>query len=116
MEINAVNTQLSGSSYNTAEDSAGKTPDKIKTVDTVGSKVRNVDTKELESALNGAAKTLGDDTTSLKFEVHKATNTIMVKVIDDKTQQVIREIPSEKVLDMVASIWKLVGILMDKKA
>lgn len=116
MAIEGVSAQVGGCGFKGGRPAGKETVGKIKTPDTVGSKVPSADSKELENTLSQAAKTLGDDSTSLKFEVHKATDTIMVKVIDDKTQKVIREIPSEKFLDMVASIWKLVGILLDKKA
>ncbi len=50
-----------------------------------------------------------------EFSIHEATNEIMVKVIDDATDEIIREIPPEKILDMVAKMWELVGIMIDRK-
>jgi flagellar protein FlaG len=38
----------------------------------------------------------------------------MVKVIDDETKEVIKEIPPEKLLDLVATIWQIVGLFVDK--
>ena len=52
----------------------------------------------------------------LKFNVHEATGRIWVQVIDAETQEVIKEIPPERYLDLVARIWALVGILVDEKA
>lgn len=52
----------------------------------------------------------------LKFNVHEATGRIWVQVIDTQTQEVIKEIPPERYLDLVARIWELVGILVDEKA
>ncbi|MDD4707168.1 MAG: flagellar protein FlaG, partial [Firmicutes bacterium] len=40
---------------------------------------------------------------------------IMVKVINDETDEIIREIPPEKILDMVAKIWELAGLMVDRK-
>jgi flagellar protein FlaG len=87
----------------------------IKAIDTFGQHERNVDEDELHKTIDKILKTLEGDSTSLKFDIHKDTNTIMVKVIDNNTQKVIREIPPEKILDMIASIWKLVGIIIDEK-
>ncbi len=53
--------------------------------------------------------------TKLKFSIHDETKEIMVKVIDEKTDEIIREIPPEKILDMVGHMWELAGILVDKK-
>ncbi len=39
----------------------------------------------------------------------------MVKLIDKETDEVVKEIPPEKILDLVASIWDLVGILVDER-
>lgn len=50
-----------------------------------------------------------------EFSIHEKTKEIMVKVIDVNTDQVIREIPPEKILDMVAAIWEAVGIFVDEK-
>lgn len=50
-----------------------------------------------------------------EFSIHEATKQIMVKVIDANTDEVIRELPPEKVLDMVAAIWEVAGIIVDRK-
>lgn len=51
----------------------------------------------------------------LEFSIHDETHKIMVKVIDTTDDSVIREIPSEKALDMLAYVWKMTGILVDEK-
>lgn len=55
------------------------------------------------------------DTTHLKFEIHDKTNTIMIKIINDNTGEVIKEIPPEKLLDIAASMMELAGVLLDEK-
>lgn len=39
-----------------------------------------------------------------KFAVHEATNTVMVTIVDRKTGEVIREIPSRERLDLIAAL------------
>lgn len=53
--------------------------------------------------------------TNLRFSIHKKTKQIMVKIIDTNTNEVVREIPSEKVLDMVAAMMERAGLFMDKR-
>lgn len=53
--------------------------------------------------------------TNLRFSVHRQTKQIMVKIIDTNTKEVIKEIPSEKILDMVAAMMERAGLLMDKR-
>lgn len=50
-----------------------------------------------------------------EFSVHKKTNAIMVKVVDSETKEVIRELPPEKILDLVAKMEEMVGMLVDEK-
>lgn len=51
--------------------------------------------------------------THLSFSVHKGDGMVVVKMIDDQTNQVIREIPNEKFLDLVDSLQKLAGTHVD---
>lgn len=49
------------------------------------------------------------------FGFHDETNRVMIKIIDKETKEVIKEIPPEKTLDMIAKVWELAGILVDEK-
>lgn len=51
-----------------------------------------------------------------KFQVHEKTGTTMVKLVDNVSNEVIKEFPPEKILNVVAGIWELAGILVDEKA
>jgi len=50
----------------------------------------------------------------LNYRVHDATNMVMVKVIDTQTDEVLREIPPESKLDIVAKIMESAGLLFDE--
>lgn len=53
--------------------------------------------------------------TTAQFGVHEETNRITIKIVDKDTKKVIRELPPEKTLDMIAKAWELAGILVDEK-
>lgn len=53
--------------------------------------------------------------TRCEYSYHKETNRVSIKVIDDATDEVIREIPPEKSLDMLQKMWEMAGILVDEK-
>jgi len=53
--------------------------------------------------------------TFLEFSIHEKTGDILVKVINTETNEVIREIPPEKILDIVAALWDITGIAIDEK-
>lgn len=50
-----------------------------------------------------------------QYSVHEETHQIMIKVINKQTQEVVREIPPEKILDIVANLWKIAGLIIDEK-
>lgn len=51
----------------------------------------------------------------IKFTLHEKLNEYYVQVVDDQTNEVIREIPSKKVMDMVAKMHEMIGLLVDEK-
>lgn len=53
--------------------------------------------------------------TQLSFTYHEETNRISITVTDSDTDEVIREIPPEKALDMLAKAWEIAGLLVDEK-
>ena len=75
-----------------------------------------VDETKIIAAIEKANKSINMYNRKLEFSIHDATKEIMVKVIDTETDEIIKEIPSEKILDMVAKMWELAGIFMDEKA
>jgi len=50
----------------------------------------------------------------LSFQIHEDTEKIMVKVVDLNTDEVIKELPPEEMLDLQARIHEMVGILIDE--
>lgn len=72
--------------------------------------------EEFKEILKVATQVIFGNDSHFEFRLHEKTGTMMCKLIDTETNEVIREIPSEKILDMVAGIWELVGIIVDEKA
>lgn len=70
--------------------------------------------KALAKAVDTANKTLEAYSTELRFVIHRESGEIMVKVIDTRDNKVIREIPPETVLNFVAYVKKLLGIIIDR--
>ncbi|MGE7763758.1 flagellar protein FlaG [Peribacillus sp. NPDC096540] len=53
--------------------------------------------------------------TAIRFEYHEELNEYYVKVVDDVTDETIREIPPKKLLDFYAAMTEFVGIMVDEK-
>jgi flagellar protein FlaG len=71
--------------------------------------------EQLIKAIDRAVKAVQGPYTSLEFSVHETTKRISVKVMNRDTGEVIREIPPEKSLDLVAKLWEMAGILIDER-
>ena len=71
--------------------------------------------EELEKAIDQSNRLIFKEDNRFEFKIHERTGRIMVKLVDNKTDEIIKEIPPEKILDLVASIWDLVGILVDER-
>lgn len=53
---------------------------------------------------------------SLQFSIDKDTNGTVVKIVDTETNKVIRQIPSEEMLQMAKALDKFTGLLMKQTA
>ncbi|AFM01828.1 flagellar protein FlaG [Desulfitobacterium dehalogenans ATCC 51507] len=70
------------------------------------------DVNKLTERLNQFIVTIDAD---LQFELHQETQRLIVKFINKKDNQVIKEFPPHELLDTLAAIRDYVGLLLDKK-
>ena len=70
--------------------------------------------KELKKSLEELDNLLQGDGAHTEYSVNKDFGTIMIKIVDDKTKEVLFETPPEKILNLIASICRNNG-LFDKK-
>lgn len=66
-------------------------------------------------AIQKANKAISGGNRRFEFSIHEKTNEIVVKIFDSTTDELINEIPNEKILDMVAKICEMAGILVDER-
>ena len=74
---------------------------------------RNKDS--VDDAAKNLNKLMGLIDKEIKFAVHEDTKRIMVKVINSDSGAVLSEFPSEKMLDLYASLVEAIGIVVDEK-
>ena len=78
-----------------------------------------VDEKDTKEKLNQAMDSLNEfftiNNSELKFVFHEGLDTYYAQLVNSETHEVIREIPSKKVLDVFYEMQKLVGMIVDKK-
>ena len=71
--------------------------------------------KVVSEAVDRVNKAVDGSNRRFVYSVHEKTNEIMIKVIDERTKEVIREIPPKKILDMVANMLEMAGLLVDER-
>lgn len=74
--------------------------------------VTQQDTEAVKKIID-SMNTLSDSTAV--FAYHEDTHRIVIKIVDKETNEVIKEFPPEKMLDMIAKTWELLGLMVDER-
>jgi len=68
----------------------------------------------LQAAIDAANKQLVNANRMIQASIHEKTNRIAVKIIDTETEEIVREIPPERTLDIFAKVLEMAGLLYDE--
>lgn len=92
-------------------------PAKAKEEDPTNFENVNVNVKTKETSLKDVTdiSKIVNNNTVAEFSYNEPTKRIAIKIKDKSTNEVIKEIPSEKALEMLAKAWELAGIMVDEK-
>jgi flagellar protein FlaG len=71
--------------------------------------------KVIRDAIERANRALSGSDRKFEISIHEKTREIMIKVLDTKTNETIREIPPKKIVDLVVCLCEMAGILYDEK-
>ncbi len=114
-----VATQEQNNVYDTTTVKVAETEPKDEKEDSQDSAERNMSKEQPSTTdkIKKAVENLNKNLTHSEaiFGIHDATNRVTIKIVDKETKEVIKEIPPEKTLDMIAKAWELAGILVDEK-
>ena len=55
------------------------------------------------------------NSTECQYGVDEVTQRVTLKIVDKETKEVIKELPPEKTLKMIAKVWEIAGLLIDEK-
>jgi flagellar protein FlaG len=75
----------------------------------------SISEEQVVKAMERAIKAMEGPYTTFDISIHEKTKQLMVKVLNKETGEVIREVPKEKTLDMVAKMMEMAGILIDER-
>lgn len=71
--------------------------------------------QQLKNAISKANNTLKAHRTRCEFSYHEESRRVSIKVLDNDTEEVIREIPPEEAIEMLEKMWELAGFLVDER-
>ncbi|MCL1695815.1 flagellar protein FlaG [Lysinibacillus sp. BPa_S21] len=81
----------------------------------IGFETSEVPIDELKQAVNSVNEFLEVDHKRSKFVLHEGLDKYFIRLVDSETDEVIKEIPPEKILDAFYEMQKLVGMIVDEK-
>lgn len=98
---------IDSGSQTAAEENAAQVP--------VQEESQTIPKEKMEAVVEGLNKYLKQSNTALKFQYHEKLQEYYVTLIDEKTKEVVREIPPKKMLDFYAAMNEFLGLIVDKK-
>ena len=104
-----------GASQNKEVQKVAPTQPKMIKAERSSSEEQEMPAKQAKSMVDSMNKFLVSADSNLKFVFHEELNEYYVTIIDSQTDEVIREIPSKKLLDIHAAMREFVGLLVDRK-
>src|SRR5690625_1204753 len=78
----------------------GRKPPQYTTNDFTAPKDSVVTREQLQEAIDETNRTIFKDDNRFEFSMHERTNRVMVKLVNKETDEIIKEIPPEKILDL----------------
>ncbi|MCS4476469.1 flagellar protein FlaG [Clostridium botulinum] len=118
MEVKAM-SQGRHQAYNSEIVNSGtdldKNIEKIK-LDEKHSTLDKESTREVKDSVDKLNKLLEGQDIRLEYEIYGKFRDLTIRLIDTKTKEVIKEIPPRKIIDMVAKLCEMAGVLIDEKA
>lgn len=76
---------------------------------------KSVDPKKVKQMTEAMNQFVESMDVNIRFSVHEKTKQLIVQVVDQTSNKVLKEFPPHEFLDTVAAIRSYVGILLDKK-
>ncbi len=122
MSITSINLQTPVAQAVTAAQTAGvPPPQRGAPAEAVSSRPVPASTpveqqQQLESAIRSVQQFVRPMSGSLEFSMDVSTGKTVIKVVDNSTNELIRQIPSEEMLEIARALDRLQGLLVHQKA
>lgn len=77
---------------------------------------KEIKLSDVEKAAEKLNKLFEDKNTHIEYELYGKSKSMTIKIVDNNTKEVIKELPPKKLIDMVDKLCELAGLVMDEKA
>ncbi|WP_407307294.1 flagellar protein FlaG [Desulfosporosinus sp. SB140] len=128
LDISTINNQVNvGSAYTTQSppDTQAVVSNSLANIDNNGKPTtdsannqnakKQVDPQNVKKMTEAMNQFMESMNSTIRFKIHEKTNELMVQVVDQTNNKVLKEFPPHEFLDTIAAIRSYVGMLLDKK-
>lgn len=70
---------------------------------------------DIPKIIEGMNAVLSGSGNHIRFVEHRESSRMMVEILDNKTEEVLRTIPDKQLLDLAAKIGEMLGVLLDHR-
>jgi flagellar protein FlaG len=71
--------------------------------------------EQLIQAIERAIREMTGPETALEVKIHESTRSVVMRVMNRETGELIREVPPERTLDIVYKMMEIAGLLFDER-
>ena len=72
--------------------------------------------QQVEQAVGQIKAFLDSSSASVEFSLQEDSGRVVIRIVDEQTQELIRQIPSEEVLTIAQALGRIQGLLVSEKA
>ncbi|WP_213608822.1 flagellar protein FlaG [Pseudoalteromonas sp.] len=108
-QANAADTQQSSNEFNNTKQSK-----LYQNNSTANTEPQPLEREQLEKVAQQLQEFMGEMNRSLQFQVDEDSGRDVIKVLDKNTGDIIKQYPSEEVLNMVSKLSETAGLLIDQ--
>lgn len=76
---------------------------------------RAIRENDLKKAVDSVNKNLVKDDSHIEYEIYGKFRDITIKIVDNNTKRVIREMPPKNIIDMITKFCEMAGLFLDQK-
>ena len=112
-KVGQTATVLTASAIDDVKKSASQAQQYQSNVDTATQQQQPLEREQLEKMAQQLQEFMGEMNRSLQFQVDEDSGRDVIKVLDKDTGDIIKQYPSEEVLNLVSKLSETAGLLID---